>query len=320
MSEKWMLENLIKGQNKINFSANGMINWVRATSILCNDQKLFTTDLKNNSNCVLSCDFNDEQKKLIFKNFFFSMYEYTHLARLVHENIHPYDILTAALTSCYKSIIFAIKSMKLSNTECRYVSIEQLINFYQTELINKDILPIPFSIGFKDLTKKNTKDKIKSLKNNNSYNNNDYPKTKEMSWGASITFLNGTRDYIAERTEERLLNSSQFYEKNILNFRTKDAQSIRDKELALKSVNFLAQIHRVYSKVNSDEIVYIAYGGINPEKLKQFILDLKKIARTFQIISGRYISHKCSSQEWDCFIQDFEKNAAISLKVQHLKW
>ena len=71
--------------------------------------------------------------------------------------------------------------MKLSNTECQYVSIEQLINFYQTELIGKDILPIPFSIGFKDLTK-NTKDKIISLKNNNSYNNNDYPKTKEMSW------------------------------------------------------------------------------------------------------------------------------------------
>ena len=85
--------------------------------------------------------------------------------------------------------------------------------------------------------------------------------------GASITFLNGTRDYIAERTEERLLNSSQFFEKDS-KFRTKDAQSIRDKELALKSVNFLAQIHRIYSKVNSDEIIYIAYGGINPEKVE----------------------------------------------------
>ena len=104
-----------------------------------------------------------------------------------------------------------------------------------------------------------------------------------------------------------------------MNFRTKEAQLIRDKELALKSVNFLAQIHRIYSKVNSDEIIYIAYAGVKQEKLKQFLFDLKKISRTFQIISSRYIAHKCSQEEWNYFIQDFEKNAAISLKVEHLK-
>ena len=69
MSEKWMLEKLIKGQNKINFSANGIINWVRATSILCNDQELLSTELKNNSKFVEPFDFNDEHKKHIFKNF-----------------------------------------------------------------------------------------------------------------------------------------------------------------------------------------------------------------------------------------------------------
>ena len=54
-----MLENLIKGQNKISFSANGIINWVRATSILCHDQKIFAIDLKNDSKFALPHDFND---------------------------------------------------------------------------------------------------------------------------------------------------------------------------------------------------------------------------------------------------------------------
>ena len=122
---------------------------------------------------------------------------------------------------------------------------------------------------------------------------------------------------LASATSSRSKKIKCANEKKILNFRTKDAQSIRDKELALKSVNFLAQLHRIYSKVRSDEIIYIAYGGIKPEKLKQFILDLKKIARIFQIISSRYISHKCSSEEWDHFIQDKVKYMHNNYVTQH---
>lgn len=98
------------------------------------------------------------------------------------------------------------------------------------------------------------------------------------------------------------------------NFRTKQAQQIRDKMLISKSVGFLHQAFRFRGKANYREALYLSHiNYITIESIEQFLSDIHIVGFDFFNISMSYIKARLPNNDiLPKFFQDLSDNSMIA--------
>ncbi|MDZ4086937.1 MAG: hypothetical protein U1E69_09050, partial [Tabrizicola sp.] len=136
--------------------------------------------------------------------------------------------------------------------------------------------------------------------------------TKDDAVGAAVGYLSGSARWYAWRTEESLKLNRAFKELEVENFRTKQAQILRDQWLGRKSVGFVHQASRYRGKANYREALFLAYGSSTEGSLTGFVDDMYVVLKGFLAMAGAFASRKLGNQLWSEFVTDVDAKRAFT--------
>ena len=117
-------------------------------------------------------------------------------------------------------------------------------------------------------------------------------------------YLTGTADWYAKRTKNNILadNKGKF-----INFRTKEAQKIRDKRLA-SEIGFLHCAFRQRVKANYRDAIYLSYDYGEEINLDLFVKNLSVSAKFSSITAMAYLEYHLGKTVMQSFFNDLSQN------------
>lgn len=125
-----------------------------------------------------------------------------------------------------------------------------------------------------------------------------------VSQGMLTQYLKGTADWYAKRTKNNILadNKGKF-----INFRTKEAQKIRDKRLA-SEIGFLHCAFRQRVKANYRDAIYLSYDYGEEINLDLFVKNLSVSAKFSSITAMAYLEYHLGKTVMQSFFNDLSQN------------
>ncbi len=309
----WLLEKLFthKDQPKPRFAFQGTVNWMRALSILCEDE--FTNEkLTNFYSHVKRRQPNDAYDALAFECLVMSMHNASAINAMVGVN-NSYLLVRSAIVSWYYSVYYASKAMIAANSGADPQTHTLTGKVLQSEIIHKNLLKAPFSFNLTNLIPSHINNSISSMRGANGYDLNSFPENAEMALGAVISYLKGTAEYEQWRLEQRVKESSAYKQAGYNNFKTSAAKVLRDSSLQNGIVNFIVQAFRYRGKANYRDALYLSYGDDNQQKIDQFLSDLNSVSNAFSLMASYYVSRRVSKNNWVHFSNDLLVNVRFSL-------
>jgi hypothetical protein len=104
----------------------------------------------------------------------------------------------------------------------------------------------------------------------------------------------------------------------VVDFRTKAARELRDAAYARRSIAFLHQASRYHGKANYRDAIFPAYGTSVPNQLSGFVDDLLGVLKAFAAMAGAYGSLRVGKSAWMEFVEDLEREKAISVSPSNV--
>ena len=182
-------------------------------------------------------------------------------------------------------------------------------------MASKDRVMYPFNWRVGSLVKQSYEAEIENYRNGSSGNLQQTPNSRIKAIGATAKYLKGSAEWYAWKEKEKIKESSDFKALNVEDFRTKNAQELRDRRLKDKSIGFVHQAFRYRGKANYREALFLAY---NPEIntiMTSFIEDLVIVLRGFLAMAGAFAKKKLGDPLWTEFVSDVDTNRAFSIKA-----
>jgi hypothetical protein len=310
----WLLDRLLKHQKQPDplFAFQATVNWMRALSILVDDEAFSHDSLRGRYNQVQRRQTNQGAETRAFASLLMALHNVSAIQK-ARELGEPYSFVRSAIVAWYYAIYYASKSMIAAATGGDPQTHAKTGKIWQTEIVAKNLAVTPFDFNFVDLTAANIQREIAALRGKNRHDLNITPTTREQAFGAAISYLKGTGDYAKWHVEKKLKAEPEFKGLGVADFRTKAARALRDKRLSKAQVNFLVQAYRYRGKANYRDAIYLSYGADNSETLTVFIRDLANVARTFTLMAAHYLSRRVSQGNWQEFVNDVDANARFPL-------
>ena len=114
---------------------------------------------------------------------------------------------------------------------------------------------------------------------------------------------------------EEVKNSAEFKDLKVSNFRSKNAQIVRDKRLNKKGMGFLHQAIRYRGKANNRETLFLGYGKSAETIMSEFVDDQAFVLRKFLCMAGAFASRRLGKDLWKEFVNDVDKHSAFTSKA-----
>jgi hypothetical protein len=320
MSE-WLLKRLFqtKDQATPRFAFLGTINWMRGLSIIVNSPLFSEKAIADHYSSVpRRYPVQQEKDTLVMENVLLALHNVSSLNSM---NIaaNKYDIVRSAIISWYYAIYYFCSAMILAASGNNKESHAGTARIWQADIVNRDLVINPFGLSVTDLTSDAIKTTINTLRNGNIAKLPNCPSNKYKAWGAIYSYLDGTANYEKWRIEEEIKKSKEFKKLNAINFRKKEARTLRDSRLSKAKVNFLNQAFRFRGKANYRDAIYLSYGNNRKDAINQLIADLENVASKFARMASFYISRRLNRDIWRTFISDLEENIKITVDLAILK-
>jgi len=318
---QWILSRLfeVKDQPKPRFAFQGTVNWMKALSVLVNDQSFSDDAIRQHFEMVQRRPVNSDADAMVFENILMAFHSHASLVRFNEDVTHRYDICRSAIISWYYSIYFCCSAMVTAASGSSQESHTATAKVWNSDIVDNGLAMSPFSLSTSSLVTVFVENEISELRQGNTHDLNVYAETREEAWGAAVSYLKGTAEYEKWRVEERVKGSSEFKKLGVNNFRTKAARELRDKHLEKNKVNFLIQAFRYRGKANYRDSVFLSYGNNQTEKIEEFCKDLREVSEAFQRMAAFYLSKRVERDSWSIFIDDLEENSRLSIGVDHLR-
>ncbi len=128
--------------------------------------------------------------------------------------------------------------------------------------------------------------------------------TSLVAQGMLTQYLKGTADWYAKRTKNNILIDSKG---KFSNFRSKEAQKIRDKRLATE-IGFLHCAFRQRVKANYRDAIYLSYDYGEEINLDSLVKNLSVSAKFSSITAMAYLEHHLGTQIMQSFFNDLSQN------------
>jgi len=320
MSE-WLLKRLMeKDQPNPIFAFQGTVNWMRALSVLVDNESFSDDSLFKGYQNVKRRSINNKADTAVFENMLMAFHNHASLVTMNRDIVHPYDISRVAIVAWYYSIYFTCSAMIAATDGSSQESHSDTAKNWNTNLIEKGHIIKPFSLSLSNLLTKTVEEEVSEYKQGNHYDLNCYSETTEQAWGAIVSYLKGTADYERWKAERRIRkNDNKFNALKVENFRTKEARYLRDEVLTKGRVNFLVQAFRYRGKAHYRDSIFMTYGEDHSEKIKVLCEDLIKVSHAFQRMAVFYMSRRVKKGTWHSFVDDLERNNKLSINIDVLR-
>ncbi|NQZ79961.1 MAG: hypothetical protein HRT52_02980 [Colwellia sp.] len=317
----WLFDRLIetKYQAKTHFAFNGTINWMRALAETVNSGSCDDSTLEKLYSGTVRREVDRDSDTHVFENILLAFHNLSALSSINLDIEEKYDTCRLAIDAWYYCINFSSKAMLAAHSGILPKKELKVSNLWYENFVSKKLIPHPFNIQLSSLVTKTVDAEVAQLRNGNSYDLNTYPQDEEEAYGALLSYLNGTAGYMKDKMELKIKKMPEFIDLDVVNFRKKVAQELRDEKLNMHSVNFLTQVIRYRGKANNRDSIFLSYGENNVSALDQFTQDLLDVATRFLRISAFYASSRVEKNTWDEFIADLESNSRLSLDISILK-
>lgn len=317
---EWYLQKLYEAtdQPTLRFAFQGTVNWMRGLAILCEEEVFTNEKIKDFYSGVHRRNKNNEADLIVYENTLMAIHN-LHSLKLINTNIqNPYSVARTQIISWYYAIYYASSAMIGAQSGNMQETHAGTAKVWQKDIVGK-LTMSPFDLSLSTLVEKDFKSVIRTMRNGNSFDLNNYPKNEEEAFGALFSYLQGTASYKKWETEENIKGSREFKALGVDNFRTKVARGLRDGKLEKGIVNFLVQAFRFRGKANYRDSVFLSYGDDKSDELKQFVLDLDTVATAFLKMASTYSKARVHKSDWDDFVADLETNLRFEFDTNILK-
>lgn len=310
----WLLDRLFDHQNQPTpqFAFQGTVNWMRALAILVDSASFESLSLSQFYRNVQRRQPNLEADTLAFECLLMALHNVASLNEFQRTE-DKYSVVRPAIIAWYYSLYYSSKSMLAAVSGSNPDTHAMAGRLWQSDTVDRNLIIPPFSYSISDLTPNNISNCVELLRGTNPHNLNQAPVTEEQAYGAVISYLKGTAEYEKWRTEEKVKSTSQFRQLNVVNFRTRAAQEVRDLALARCHVNILVQAFRYRGKANYRDAIYLSYGLDFSETLTTFVSDMATVAKAYAFMVSHYLPRRVERGVWGRFGEDLAVNSRFDL-------
>lgn len=299
------------------------VNWMHALAILVDDEAFTDEGLQQHfRDCgVQRRSVNTAADIAALEKTLMALHNLVSLSVMNESIASKYDIVRLAIITWYYCIYFASGAMVAATSGALTEDHRGTAKALHNNLIEKNWLITPFCLHIDDLRKKNLDQSVDGLRGAKKFslNSSNMPRTQEDAWDAIIQYLSGTAKHEVEKIEKKVKGDKSFKALNVDDFRTKEAQKIRDASLKKGYVNFLVQCIRYRGKANYRDSIFLSYGSDFTPWVEQLVNDLYIVAEKYMRMSAHYIEKRVEKGVWEAFVDDLESHSRLSGGLSVLK-
>lgn len=301
-----------KGIPDPTFALPATVNWMRALALLVEGNGIDLTSMKGLCASVQKGALNDRAANTAFEQLLMSLH---HLASLKAIAMLPkkIDPARSAIVTWYYGIFHAASAMIASQDGSFQDNHGETANSWDHHFSRRSFVPSPFNYRVTTLVKKDFEAEIEALRGANTFNLNNEPLDANQAFGACMSYLQGSANWRREYFEDEV-KRRELVKAGLNNFRTKEAQQIRDSRLKGKSYGFVHQAFRYRGKANYREALFITYGHHVEPMLDRFHSDLFIVLEGYLCMAGAFCARRIGKDLWNGFHDDLTEHALLSVK------
>lgn len=306
-------------QTKPAFALYGTVHWMRGLKILIEKENFDNDSLIEFYSGINKKIGSVENENKVLEMMLMAYHYHATLVENVNSDSDNYTQIRAMIISWYYSIYFSGSAMLCAEIGGDFDNHMKTADVWLSEISKRGLVLPPFDFNLNSLIKDEYLEKIKELKDGNTCDLNTLPVSDEDGLGAVLTYLKGCADWYREKNEKDLLNSREFRDEGLGDFRKKIAREKRDNRLKKKKVGFLHQAFRYRGKVNYRDSMFLTYGDGYNDKIDILTKDLVFVSEAWQKMISAFLYKKFPKGEWEGFINDMVKNSCINVGPNYLK-
>lgn len=294
------------------FSLPGTLNWMRALAILVDAGGIAPASMKAHFTGTSKAALSDQAINTVYEQLLMALH---HLAsiRAMGGNGKRIDTARSAIVTWYYGIYHAASAMIAAKDGCCQENHTETANAWDRQFAVPGLVPEPFSWRVSTLVTKDVAAEIDKLRRGNKHGLNSWPADTAEALGACMAYLKGSAEWRAEYIEEDL-KRKELKALKLDNFRTRQAQELRDARLRSKGFGFVHQAFRYRGKANYREALFISYGKGIEAQLADFHADLDKVLSAFLAVAGAFCARRIGKAHWNDYHTDLTSNTSFCVK------
>lgn len=292
------------------FALQGTVNWMHALALVATDQGVDWPRMQTFYRQVQRFSgLTDAATNTVFEQLLMSLHHLSALHAMAKAD-RDRDLARVGVMAWYYGIYCAASAMIAAKDGSQQQDHTSTAAQWDRQVASAGLAVAPFAFRLTTLVKKEAASEIAALRNGNSFNLSARSGNVADAQGACVSYLSGTRDYrewqICEELKLRELSKL-----GLNDFRTKQAQQVRDGRLQGKSLGFLHQAFRYRGKANYRDALFLTYEAQVGTVIEGFISDMEMVLKAFVIMAGAFCAKRVDPVHWQAFLVDLEAHLGL---------
>lgn len=227
-----------KGTPVPRFALQGTVNWMRSLAMLTKDQGIDWSSMQRVYNRVERAKLTDPAVNTVFEQLLMSLHHLAALHAMVKAG-SDYNLARVGVMTWYYGIYCATSAMVAAQEGSLQDDHTGTANQWDRQIAAANLAAKPFNLRLNTMVKKDAAIEIEKMCGGIKFSVSNRPTTVDEALGACVSYLSGTRDYREWQITEELKDREK-----LSDFRTKQAQQLRDGRLRRRTLGFVHQAFR----------------------------------------------------------------------------
>ncbi len=308
-----------KGVPNPEYSFPSTLYWMRGLQLRVTSAEINPVSAKDFYKSVNKKTASDHEINTTLEQLLFALHQCSGLHAL--KNVaRTSDIARVGIVAWYYGIYAAASAMVVAQDSSFPDNHAGTAKAWGNQISAMGLIPHPFDLRITTLVKKDAEIELDNLSRGAKFPLIHVPDGDDDAYGACLAYLSGTVGWLRWKVEEEVRDSKEFKNLGVDNFRTKDAQILKNERLKKKTACFLHQAFRYRGKANYREALFLGYGSETDKMLTtRYIDDLCTVLNAFVCLAGIFCSRRLGKDIWKPFVDDLEENRSFTLSP-HTIW
>ncbi|MDP2331838.1 MAG: hypothetical protein Q8M19_14200 [Reyranella sp.] len=299
------------------FALPSTIHWMRALAILAKDRNVSFPTATNFYVNVQRRPLSDKETNSICEQLLFALHQLSSLqAMLIIPN--KADVARIAIVAWYYGVYGSASAMIAAADGSFPDTHAATARQWDRQLSQTALVMPPFADRLSQLVQANVEQELAPIRARGTHSLTIAPTTAQQAWGCHAEYLSGTAEWEQWNIRERIVDSREFKDLHVTNFRTGPARTLRDSWYAKRSIAFLHEASRYRGKANYRDAIFLAYGRSVPTLVDGFVADLTSVLLAFSCMAAAYASKRMGTDLWLAFLDDIEAKRSLSISPKTL--
>lgn len=306
-----------KGKAHPEFALPSTVNWMHALRLLIDNANLNFQTASTFYSQLQARNMGILVENTVLEQLLLSLHHLSALEQFRLGTVNS-DYARVGILTWYYGIANAASAMTAAQDGSFKEDHAGTARLWDNQIANAGFAMEPFSWRVSSLVEKTYKEEIMGCRGGSTHNLRTKPNSKIEALGAAAGYLSGSAKWYAWNSTENIRKKKEFKALGVENFRTKDAQRLRDSSLSTKSIGFVHQASRYRGKANYREALFLVYGTGTEAILSGFSDDLARVLRGFLVMAGAFAQKKLGDELWTQFVTDVDAKCAFTLKASSI--